>query len=402
MEDKARKAVAALNRGLYEHIASFPRARTELVDFYFKHAVESYVAAIQTMPGQTLVISAPTSADATAAIRRAALLCDVVVLRVASHIGNPALALLPIGDEVASPVLGAMAIIDPATGKYRFPTPQEYMYSMSLRILAEPESSSVVNLLGRPFNSGAAPEWHRTTFSRTSQDYLNAQGRKCHIAAGPIHVQIPKEDTLLEDAERMMRSGRVVYAPFLSLPDAADDVTEGVLKAELMRGNLAVLGGPISTNDLVLDLQVPYLENVPLNVLSQVLDDEGESVTAFRREIRRAIEDVERAKDRSDAEKRITQLTRDLFEDELDKVRRTCERVARMNAIARIGAYVSVGSLAVAAHFGLAPASAITGGAGVAAATLSALWRNHEDTHDVRRSPMHFVWHLRDLVRGHA
>ena len=85
MEDKALKAVAALNCGLYEHIASFPPARTELVDFYFKHAVEAYVEAIQSMSGQTLVLSARTSADATAAIRRTALLSDLVVFRVAYH-----------------------------------------------------------------------------------------------------------------------------------------------------------------------------------------------------------------------------------------------------------------------------------------------------------------------------
>jgi len=162
-------------------------------------------------------------------------------------------------------------------------------------------------------------------------------------------------------------------------------------------GRLAVWGGPITTktaSDMVLDLQVPYLEDVPLKLLSEILDDEGDSVAAFRREVSRVIEDVEMHKDRATAAKRITELKRDLLEDELERVRRTCERIARMNSVARVGGYVGVGSLAVASYFGLSPASVITAGAGLAAATLSALWRNHEDIVDVKQSPMHVVWQL--------
>ena len=149
-----------------------------------------------------------------------------------------------------------------------------------------------------------------------------------------------------------------------------------------------------AASDMVLELEFPYLEDVPLNILSEVLDDEGESISAFRREIRRAIEDVNSAKDTAEIAKRVVTLKRDVLEDELEKVRRVLDRVSRMNSIARIGAYVGVGSLTVAAFYGLSAAGAITGGAGVAAATLSSLWRNYEDAREIHRSPMHFVWRI--------
>lgn len=397
MDSGVPNTIAILNRGLYDHIASFPPARTELVDFWFKHAVESYVAAILSVEGQKLVISASNSADAASAIRRAALLADLVVVRVRSHIGRPVLSLLPLEDNLASPVLGAATEVDPSTGQHKFLSPVEYMYGNSLMILSQPESSAVVHLLGRPFDSQAEPSWERTVFSRTSQEFRNANGKKCHIVGGAIHVQIARDDTLLEDAQLLMCKGHITYAPFISLPELAGDITEGALKAAVMGGDLALWGGPIATkaaSSFVLDLQVPYLEGIPLNLLSEVLDDEGESINAFRRALRRTIEDMEAAKDSDAAAARGLELKRGLLEDELDRVRRTCSRIARMNSVAHVGAYVGVCSLAVAAHFGLSPASAITGGAGVAAATLSALWRNHEETVDIRRSPMHFVWRL--------
>jgi hypothetical protein len=62
-----------------------------------------------------------------------------------------------------------------------------------------------------------------------------------------------------------------------------------------------------------------------------------------------------------------------------------------MNSIARIGAYVGVGSLGIAAFCGLSTASAIAGVAGLTATPLSTLWRNCEDACDIRRSLMHFV-----------
>ena len=268
---------------------------------------------------------------------------------------------------------------------------------MGMMAMAQPESSSTVELLGRPFNSPDEPSWHRTAYSRTSQDFVNARGEKCHIAAGAIHLQIPKDDRLLEEAESLLRKGRLAYTPFLSLPAPSGDVAEGALKAELVRAELGVFGGPVTTraaSNLVLDLEVPYLEDVPLDILSQILDDEGESLLAFRRELRRAIEDIDGAKDATDVAKRVSKLKRDVLEDELEKVRRVLDRVSRMNSVARIGAYVGVGSLTIAAFFGLSAASAITGGAGLAAATLSSLWRNYEDAREVRRSPMHFVWQI--------
>jgi hypothetical protein len=395
--------LADLNADLFDRIASFPPAKTELVDFHFKHAVEDYVAAITSFGGEKLVVSAADTAEATRAIRRTVLLSDMVILRVASHLGPPAICLVPISDDVASPALGASAALDPSTGKYRFATPQEYMLGMGMMAMQDPESSSTVKLLGRPFNSPDSPSWHRTAYSRTSQDFVNARGQKCHIAAGAIHVQIPKDDQLLEDAEALLRKGRLAYTPFLSLPASSGDVAEGALKAEVVGARLGVFGGPVTTkaaSDLVLDLEFPYLEDVPLDILSQVLDDEGESISAFRREIRRAIEDIDAAKDSAEIAKRVAKLKRDVLEDELEKVRRVLDRVSRMNSIARIGAYVGIGSLSVAAFYGLSAASAITGGAGLAAATLNSLWRNYEDAREVKRSPMHFVWRIGRRTQG--
>ena len=63
---------------------------------------------------------------------------------------------------------------------------------------------------------------------------------------------------------------------------ATTDNAVGIARGELH---------PIST------LSVPYIDNVPLSVLGEVLADEGESLRSFRRAMDRVVEDMEAASD---------------------------------------------------------------------------------------------------------
>jgi hypothetical protein len=127
---------------------------------------------------------------------------------------------------------------------------------------------------------------------------------------------------------------------------------------------------------------------------TKVLDDETESFTSFRRQFDRIMEDLEGVDNPKDATKLVTKFKRDVLEDELEKVRIACERVARMNSISRIGTYVGLASLSIAGLYGLSPAAAITGATAASVALLNALYKSYEDKRDARRSPMYFVWRL--------
>ncbi len=87
-------------------------------------------------------------------------------------------------------------------------------------------------------------------------------------------------------------------------------------------------------------------------------------------------------------------LRRDELEDELAKVRHTCERVARMNSIARSGTYVGASALSIAGVLGLALPSVIAGCSAALVAALKAFYDAFEAKREARRSSMYFVWRL--------
>ena len=391
------KPLAELNLALLRRMASHPPAKNELLDFHLKHSADEYIKALKAFSGNKLLIGANDGAEASRLIRRAAIVADVVVLRVASHLCNPSLSLVPIEDDLASPVLGLASAIDSTTGKERVANPSEYLYGMGVLAATQPAGPATLEMLGRPFDSTLEPTWHATTFSRTSRAFKNALGEACHLAGGAIHVRVPQADLFLEDAKPFLRTGQLVYAPFVSLPSDSRNIAETALKADLIGGHGGAIGatlGSDSETDLLMNLQFPYLENVRTDLLSKILQDEFASVASFRRELGRLLQDIRLANTGAEELKRMVKFRREVLEDELEKVRKTMERVSRLNAVARVGAYVGTGALAISAFFGVNAAAAITGGAGIAASTLLGLWRNREDAQDARRSSMHLFWRI--------
>lgn len=389
----------ALAAELFGLLDSFPPARAELFDFHFKSCVEDYVAAIQATPGRKVLIAADHHLHVGASLRKLLLMTDVMVISSADATARSGLSFFPIADAVASPVLGVQAITDFREGrKLRVPTPAEVAYTTVVLAELAKDRNTPASILGVPWNPQETG-WRRTIFTRTSESFTNAKGEACHIAAGIIHGgEVALYDWLEQDAKPLLLSGRAVFAPFVfAAPDTAD-VDEGALKAALLHSNLVVSGQVIRTPTGAIhpltQLAVPYLEDVPLPLLAEILADEGESLRAFRRHVDRAVEDIARSTDPAEVERQVLRIRRDLFEDELDRVKQTCERLTRMRALARIGAYVGTAALSLAAVFGLAPPSIICGATGLATATVAELYRNFEEVRNVRRSPMHFVWQM--------
>jgi hypothetical protein len=359
-----------------ELIASFPKARSELIDFHYKDRLDSYLEAIDGFNGRKLFLAADSSHEAASLIRRSLLLSDLIVFSVDSFIGHPALALVPISDELASPILGASAMLDPATGDYTFAPAAVFMTGIGLSMISAAESSEKIQVLGTSWSASGTNGWERTMFARLADEMKDVRGTPCHVAGGLIHIQLPKDETLLDAAAPLMKMGRVVYAPFIIGNVASQPPEQLLVKAGMIGSTLATPTPPTHSlaniEQVLLRLEIPYLENLPLSTIAKVIADEAESIQSFRRQFDRLLEDLTQAKDDLESSKRITKFRRDLLEDELDKVRSALSRVASMNSVIRSGAYIGVTSLTVAATQGLSLPSLITGLSGTAAASLVA------------------------------
>ena len=398
--DKGQARLVALNRQMQDLVSSFPRATSELIDFHFKSTVDEYLRGIQQVRGRKLLLVSETPSQIRESLPKVLLLGDLIMFNCAAYMGAPALSFFPISDDHRSPALGMMASIGP-DGRATPPRPVEVAYLAAVLSQRTIESPEPVRLLGCEWIK-SGKRWERSEFTRTSEPFQNDRAEKCHIAAGFIHVQLPKEDTLLTELIPLLEDGQVVFAPFVKTGSDADLLCEGALKAGLMDASLVLDGTTLRTSSgsihPLTQLEIPYLDGIPLPLLSRIIRDEHESIAKFRLALNRAIEDIEETSDAGDAARVVKRLQRDLLEDELNKVRQVYERVSRMNAVARVGAYVSTAALSVAAVLGLAPPSIVCGAAGVATATFAQLYKSFEDKRELRKSPMHFVWRIESRV----
>ncbi len=395
--------VASLNAGLFDLVATMPKARTELVDFYFKDKIDEYVRAIQVAPGRKTVSVVASSADASTAIRRAMIVADLVTFNVDAYIQAPALALLPIPHDFASSIFVLMAMQQTGSdGPWRPISLEAWLLTMESIATGKIDPSLAAQLFGTEWTREGTPRWERTQFAFIDDHQVTQVPKGCQLVGGLSHVQIPAGDNLLADVEPLMRSGRVAFAPFFCGQPTMATTGEGILKSDML--DSAYLTGTAATAergvavDPLLGLEIPYLENIPLPLLAKVLDDEGESLAMFRRKLDRAVEDLASAKDAADASRRVVKLKREELEDELDKVRQVCEKVSRMHSIARTGAYVAATALSVGGVYGLALPSVIAGCSAPIAAALKALYDAYEAKREARRSSMYFVWRLSKVV----
>lgn len=384
-----------LNTSLFELVESFPRATWEIVDFHFKSAYDDYIALLQRSPGRNVAAFADDVASFDRLCRRLLLVADTVVFNVGTYAEQPTVAMLPIPDSVGSPVLGVAPVVDPETRKPRFPKPAEVAYMLTMTA-ALAESRGPDTVLGYEWGRDSGV-WQRSNFTRTSEPYRNDRGEACHIAVG-LGCRYDEETYrwLSDQARSLMTQGALVFAPFVRVTRGSSKADEGLLKSKALGAGFAttesVVGIERGELHPVTTLSVPYIDNVPLSVLADVLADEGESLRAFRRAMDRVVEDMEAATDPATAAAELRHLKRDLLEDELDKLKDACGRITRMRALSAVGAGVATGAISLAAAFGMAVPEVIMGAAGGLTTALAELWQTGEEKKQVRKSPVYWLW----------
>jgi len=392
-----KTTIGTLNKELLKFASTWPQFRTGLVDFYIKHARDRYLSALNDCSGTKVLLQATSASDLRALIRFALVLGDTVVFDCAEYLRGPTISSIPLPDDLASPVLAAATQVDSRTGdSLGFAEPEALKLAMAAGLLKGLEVDDPFGFLGADW-SGPNQPWVKTPFCRTSQQVRDDHGRTFSRCVGPVHVWIPEEDALLEDLRPSLENGHAVYAPFIRLPTDPAQAAEGCLKA------LAIDAAFTSSGDFVTpkgkihglgEIEIPYLEGIDLPLLARILADEGASLSAFRTLLHRSSEDLGTDASPDEATAKLVRMKREM-EDEIENVRKTCERLSRMNALARIGAYVAVGALSVGGCIGLTPAALVVGGTGATMATINALYKNYEDKKATRDSPMYFAWRLK-------
>jgi len=393
----ANEALGRLNATLFDLVDSFPRAAWELADYHYKSAYDEYLSALQQLAGRRVAVFARSIAELERLCRRLLLVSDTIVFNVATYSEAPAISIFPIPDSTESPVLGVAPVIDPETGQSRFPKPVEVAYMLTTTA-ALAESRGPDTVLGYEWGKQSSV-WQRSTFTRTSEPYRNDRRERCHIAVG---LGYPYEEGtyrwLLTHGRELLLSGSLVFTPFVRVTQDTGEADEALMKSHLVGAALATPDPRVelARGDLhpITTLSVPYIDNIPLPLLSKVLADEKDSLQAFRRAMDHLIEDLEIAGDPVSVQSELRRFKREVLEDELARLEETCRRITRMRALSSAGAVVTTGAISLAAAFGMAVPEVIMGAAGGLTTTLAELWQTFEEKRQVRASPVHWLWKL--------
>jgi hypothetical protein len=79
----------------------------------------------------------------------------------------------------------------------------------------------------------------------------------------------------------------------------------------------------------------------------------------------------------------------------MSKVETVCRKALRMRVIAKSGASLATGALAMAGIEGLAIPSMITAGAAAGITIANQFLQAYEEKRNARRNPMYFAWRLK-------
>ena len=369
-----------------------------LMDFHYKSNFENYLDAMQNASGRKLLVFANTIEDIEATIRRLMLVADHIIFNVKTYADTPSLSIFPISDKHRSPVLGAMTSMDAESHKERLPSLEEVLLAIDFLSQKAIDSKVPDSILGYEWNHSDG-NWQRSYFTRTTSAVQNATGRKCHLTVGfAYEYSQPTYDWLTKDARSLLLDGHIVFAPFARSTPGSESLGERLHKARISFTRLTIndekLVLPSGQIHPLAQLKLPYLENVPLDLLAKALRDESESLREFRRVVDRAIEDITMLENPSEIEKEMTRLKRDLLEDELDRVAKLCKRLSRMKSFSAVSAVLTTTTIAALGAMNVALPALVLPISGGLTMSLRDLYQNYEQQKEIKTSPMHFLWKL--------
>ena len=389
-----KKSIKNLNSQLFKLIDSFPKARWELLDFHFKTHYSEYIEAIENVRGRKITIFSQSLDDFYFSIKPLLLLSDTIIFNFNDYHDSPYISIFPIPDKFISPALGVNPILDPQTRKYRFPKPAAIKL-FSSKVINEKIPDSIFGYeWNRPESS-----WQLTKFTKTSEPFINEYKENCHIAVGLGYMY---DDTiyewLLKDGRSLLIDGNFVFTPFIRKTPNDENLDEGLHKSRLLNSSLITTHDDIKISkgelNILSELEIPYLENIPMELLIKAKNDYGESLSEFQREVNKKIEELIETNDPEIIKKDMKHLKRDLFEEEFNIVNKLCNKLLRKKVFSSLGAVLTTTSVTIAGVLGLGLPGIILAGTCGLTTSLKQLFETYELNKEMKSNPMYWVWKL--------
>lgn len=388
-----------LHKTLKEIISDNPDFQTSLLDFYLKSNYDKYISSIKSRKGRSLCITGSNTQTIKEQLKKIVLISDTVVFHTAEYDKHPTLDAFPFPGGFNSDLVRVMTLTDQETKKTQLPNAAELLQVIGLTLSDDQLEPIHDTILGYDFDN---PRNHY----KINQYYLSTS-RKSDIKGNerPILVGLTEKysDSLyqfiFQEADFLFSNGNLIFSPYLRTSTKESYTLQNMIKAGEINSDLSVFNSDFADTaigmDILENIPIPYIENVSISVLSEIMKDEGEALAVFRKEFHRAIEDLRELKDADSIKREIRNIKRNLLEDELDKVEQLCKKVVKMKTLSATGAVLTTGIIGVSAYFGLDIASIILAGGGTGIATANEYYRHYTDKQELKRNPMYLLWKIK-------
>lgn len=388
-----------LHKSLKEIISDNPDFQASLLDFYLKSNYEKYISSIKSRVGRSLCITGSNTQTIKDQLKKVIFISDTVIFHTTEYEKHPTLDAFPFPGGFNSDLVRVMTLTNQETKKTQLPNAAELLQVIGLTLSDDQLEPIHDTILGYDFDNP------RNNY-KINQFYLSTS-RKSDSKGNerPILVGLTEKynDSLyrfiFKEADFLFSNGNLIFSPYLRTSSKESHTFQNMLKAAEINSDLSVFNSDFSNTtigmDILENIKIPYIENVSISVLSEIMKDEGEALTSFRKEFHRAIEDLRDLRDAESIKREIRNIKRSLFEDELDKVEQLCKKVAKMKTLSTMGAVVTSGIIGISAYFGLDIASIILAGGGTGIATANEYYRHYTDKQDLKNNPMYLLWKIK-------
>lgn len=354
---------------LYRFSDLLPDQRKSMATLWYVNSCVDLALAIKNMPGQKLFVNSSSIKSIENSLNKLFLLSDVVAVRDTRKFidnGEPG---------------GVLEISE-------FPHDwQPYDRVEFLQHCKEPPPPIIRKMFSHRLASS----------SMTMVPALNCTVPRSLLISDQFHDDV--YEWIFGSGRQFLESGQVVYAPFIPPIEVELEFIKNKLSVMDMYGGQSLFVEDFDFLDessllALASLKLPTFENIPLPLLGKIKIDNQDEFGNFSRAILKAVGSIKSSAGSESFVKEVRSIQRDIIDDNVQKIRRKYEQIAKMRSLSAGGVFVGTIGIGLSMIEGAAIPAITTGLAGAVTASIAHTAALIKERYGLCDNPMHFLWRV--------
>jgi len=372
-DNKSNNSLTDIIHDMYRFAELSNSGVRERLHFWLTGRELALALAVRATPGLKLAVWVPPWADLTSVVRKLSLFSDILLIAHDRSLPVDGFMVMPAPPDFWSPRIGVRRV-------YRSHEEAEE---------AARSNDDTTNLPPYPILQEPGP--------------LATRGTPGGLMALARFTDCPYPELtyrwIFEEARPLIEAGRVLYAPFLTPPTGkrGPDLQNPATVAAYQALGAAPSATPdhcsfnASTLRVLFHLDLPYVENIPIDILTKLLGDEAEELGRFRQAVLAACAEAAKFTNTSELESATSEIQRDIIDGGIAELSKAARKMEKRRWFRAAGCTIASVALEVVTLL----TGIILPGVSLAPSFVEWAWHAIEQGAFEKHS-MHFLWRLRN------